>query len=100
MHKIAYKTASPNTTVEYEIYKDIKDGDPESGTLLEKGDNTHQWAGSQRIDLKDKYKLKKGEKYSVVLTMKHIDKDGKSRYTEVISYAKIIPLTSNPACSK
>lgn len=94
LYQIAYKTASPNTTVEYEIYKDIKDGDPESGTLLEKGDNTHQWAGSHRIDLKDKYKLKKGEKYSVVLTMKHIDKDGKSRYTEVISYAKIIPLTS------
>ena len=49
--------------VHYAIYKDIEDGNPESGTLLEEGDNTHEWGGYHRLDLGSKHKLKIGEKY-------------------------------------
>ncbi|MEF2920130.1 MAG: lectin like domain-containing protein [Acutalibacteraceae bacterium] len=91
LYQIGYTTATPNTTVHYEIYKDIKDDNPESGTLLEKGDTTHQWSGLHRIDLKDKHKLQKGEKYSVVLTMEYIDENGKSKYTEIFSCGANIP---------
>lgn len=87
LYQISYKTATPNTSVHYAIYKDIKDDNPESGTLLEEGDNTSEWGGYYKLDLSGKYNLKKGEKYSIVLTMKCTTDDGKSHYTDVIPYA-------------
>lgn len=86
LYQIEYKTPAPNTSVHYAIYKDIKDDNPESGTLLEEGDNTHEWSGYYKLDLNGKYNLKKGEKYSIVLTMKCTTDDGKSYYTDVIPY--------------
>lgn len=87
LYQIAYATAKQNTSVHYAIYKDIKDDAPESGTLLEEGDNTHEYEGYYKLDLGDKYNLKKGEKYSIVLTMKYTDSDGESHYTDVIPYS-------------
>lgn len=87
LYQIEYKTKMPDTSVHYEIYKNIEDGSPDSGTLLEKGDNTHEWGGYHKIDLNRKHKLKKGEKYSVVLTMTYTDDDGNTRYTDVAPYA-------------
>lgn len=87
LYQIAYQTLSPNTSVHYAIYKDIEDGNPESGTLLEEGDNTHEWGGYHRLDLGSKHKLKIGEKYSIVLTMKYTGENGKTHYTDLIPYA-------------
>ena len=41
LFQIYYITASDKTQVAYEIYKDISKDDPSSGTLLEKGVNSH-----------------------------------------------------------
>ena len=88
LYQIAYKTSLPNTEVSYEVYKDVEDGNPTSGTLLEKGANSHSYAGFFKIDLKDEYALKKGEKYAVVLTMKRAtDENGSMVYTEVFPYS-------------
>lgn len=86
--QIAYRTSSPKTEVAYEIYRDVGDDDPSSGTLLEKGVCSHRFAGSYRIDLKREYPLKKGDRYAVVLTMKRtVDENGRMTYTEVFPYS-------------
>ncbi len=88
LFQIEYRTDSPETKVSYEIYKVTDDNNPSSGTLLEKGVNSHQYAGSHKVDLKNEYALKKGEKYSVVLTMKRISvKDGSMVFTEVFPFS-------------
>ncbi len=84
---IEYKTYSPDINVHYEIYKNPKDGTPDSGELLESGDAVHKWSGYHKIDLDHEYKLKKGDKYSVVLTMTYTDSSKSSHYTEVVAYA-------------
>ena len=90
--QLVYRTKALNTFVHYEIYKAPQDGSPDSGTLLEEGDSAHYFGGSHRIDLKNEYLLNKGDKYSVVLTMKYTGEDGTDKYTEVIPYAaSIIP---------
>ena len=80
--RIEYRTAAPDTEIAYEVYRDVKQDNPSSGTLLEKGAHSHQYAGSHVIDLNDKYPLKKGERYAVVLTVKRGD-----RYTEIFPYS-------------
>lgn len=88
LYQIAYVTASAKTEVSYEIYKGVDDDDPSSGELLEKGGAGHLYPGFHRLDLKGEYALKKGEKYAVVLTMKHpTDEDGGMAYTEVFPYS-------------
>lgn len=90
--QITYKTKKFNTDVHYAVYKDIEDGKPDSGTLLEEGDNSHWFAGYHKIDLKNEYPLKKGEKYSVVVTMTYTNAEGNKTYTNVIPYAtNVIP---------
>ena len=81
LFRIEYRTGYPEAQVSYEIYKDINKDDPSSGTLLETGENTHKYAGSHVIDLSKEYALKKGDRYSIVLTMKRGEK-----YTEVFPY--------------
>ncbi len=88
LYQIEYRTPSPDTEVSYEIYKTTEDNDPTSGTMLEKGVNSHQYAGSHKVDLENEYALKKGEKYSVVLTMKRLsDKNGSMVFTEVFPFS-------------
>ena len=88
LYQIAYTTSLPKTEVTYEIYKDVGEGNPSSGTLLEKGVHRHTLAGYYKTDLKSEYALKKGEKYSVVLTMKRVTgDDGSMTYTEVFPYS-------------
>ncbi len=84
---IEYKTYAPDINVHYDIYKNPNDGSPDSGELLESGDNLQQWGGYHKVDLKNEHKLKKGDKYSVVLTMTYADSSKGSGYTEVVSYA-------------
>ncbi len=87
LYQISYRTKTMNTAVHYEIYKDLEDDNPNSGTLLEEGDNSHAFGGSHKIDLKKGHYLKKGENYSVVLTMTYKTDDSASTYTTVIPYA-------------
>ncbi len=86
LFQISYITSLPDTEVSYEIYKNVENNNPSSGTLLEEGTNSHQFAGYHKIDLNGDYPLKKGEKYSVVLTMKRVTDDG-TVYTEVFPYS-------------
>lgn len=81
LYQIEYRTSYPGAEVSYEIYKDTEKDDPASGTLLEKGVNSHTYAGSHVVDLNSEYPIKKGDRYSVVITMKH-----GNTYTEVFSY--------------
>lgn len=90
LYQIIYKTVLPDTSVHYEIYKNPTEGVPDSGKLLAKGDNSHIWGGYHRIDLKKEYNLKKGEIYSIVLTMTHRAEDESIRFTDVIPYASNI----------
>lgn len=88
LYQIGFTTALPKTEVNYEIYKGVEDGNPSSGSLLEKGVSRQTYAGFHKIDLKNEYELKKGDKYSVVLTMKHDKgKDGNTVYTDVLPYS-------------
>lgn len=88
LYQIAYSVSLPKTEVAYEIYKGVDVDNPSSGTLLEKGIYRHNFAGFQKIDLKKEYALKKGDRYSVVLTMKHMTgEDGTMVYTEVFPYS-------------
>lgn len=88
LYQIAYTTSSPKTEVSYEIYKNVEDSNPSSGALLEKGVNCHSFGGYYKIDLKGEYELKKGEKYSIVLTMKCVTgENGEMMYTEVFPYS-------------
>ena len=88
LFQIVYRTAADKTQVTYEIYKDVENNDPASGTLLEKGTDVHLYAGSYKTDLKGEYQIKKGDRYSVVLTMKRAaDDNGKMVYTEMFPYA-------------
>ena len=86
LFQISYITGLPDAEVEYEIYGDVDDT-PSSGRLLEKGENRHTFAGYHKIDLKGEYPLKKGERYSVVLTMKRSGDDGSVVYTETFPYS-------------
>ena len=95
--QIVYKTKKFNTSAHYQIYKSPEDGKPDSGTLLEEGDNVHEYAGFHKIDLKSVYDLKKGEKYSIVLTMTYTPEGGSVTYTNVIPYAtNAIPYGISP----
>ena len=86
LSQISFMTVSPGTKVHYEIYKDIEEDNPTSGTLLESGDLEYDIGGCRRIVLGDNYFLKKGEKYSVVVTQTHKENDGKEVYAEVCGY--------------
>ena len=84
--QISYMTTVPMTNIHYEIYKDVEDTDPTSGLLLEQGDTVNEFGGYQRFDLGGEYFLKKGEKYSVVITMTVQDDDGELYYDRVYSF--------------
>lgn len=86
LFQISYITAQPDTEVNYEIYKDIDDN-PSIGVLLESGVNRHNFAGYHKIDLNGECPLKKGDRYSVVLTMKRAADDDSLVYTEVFPYS-------------
>lgn len=88
LFQISYVSGSPKTETTYEIYKDIEDGDPASGILLEKSVDRQKYAGVHKVDLKQEYPLQKGETYAVVLTMKRVvGEDDSMIYTEVFPYS-------------
>lgn len=76
LFQVSAMITAPRTTVRYEIYKDVEDGNPCSGTLLEEGEVYREFAGYQRIDLKDEYFLEQGEKYAVIITQSYETENG------------------------
>ncbi len=89
LFRISYMTNMPDMTVSYAIYQGVENGAPDSGTLLEQGQNTHAYNGVHTVDLQHEYYLRKGERYSVVLTMEYED-EGETAYLE------ILPIFLNP----
>ena len=88
LYSISYRTNAPGSTAAYEIYKNVENGDPASGTLLETGETTHDQIGYYNIGLKGEYLMKKGEKYSVVITMCRPSSDGENKvYSDVVPFA-------------
>ncbi len=88
LYQISYITGSERTEVKYEIYKDVEGDDPTSGTLLTSGTDCHRFPGSHKVDLDEEYSLKKGNRYSVVLTMRRMtDDEGTMKYTDVLPYS-------------
>ena len=64
----------PDTTVHYEIYKNPGDT-PDSGTLLESGEQRFDTWGYKTIKLDKKYFLEKGDIYSIIIKQTLIDRD-------------------------
>ncbi|MBQ3418323.1 MAG: hypothetical protein IJH32_10900 [Ruminococcus sp.] len=89
LSQISYMTIVPMTNVHYAVYKDVDGSDPTSGVLLEQGDTINELGGYQRLDLRGEYFLKKGERYSVVITMTTEEDDGTLSYSCVYSYLAI-----------
>lgn len=88
LFRIGYRTSQDKTEVKYEIYKNVNEDDPTSGTLLESGVDHQLYAGFHTVDLKGEYTLLEGQSYSIVLTMKRLTEDGgKEVYTEVFPYS-------------
>ena len=90
IYRISYRTAHPDTTVRYAVYRGVSGGDPESGAILDTGTLSHEYSGSYTVDLGGEYLIREGEKYSVVLTMDYTDGDGNKKYYEVFPYASSI----------
>ncbi len=86
--QLSTMVASPMSRVHYAVYKN-PGKTPESGKLLTQGDMKFDYAGYQRIDLKQAFFLKKGERYSVVISTQVVDQKGKTK--NVIS----VPLIEN-----
>lgn len=86
LYRIAYYTNEPDATADYKIYKNVKDGNPESGVLLEQGSINHKFGGYHNVDLKGEYFLKENETYSVVLTV-HYTNNGEKVYKDAVPFA-------------
>lgn len=77
LYQISAMVCSPMTKITYQVYADVGD-EPDSGELLESGEVEKEYAGYQRIDLHNPYFLKKGTRYSVVISQEANDDDDKS----------------------
>ncbi len=72
--EITCQTTTPNTSVHYELYV-LNDNfaDPTDGTKLYEADVDYAWGGFHRHDLDKSVIVKKGQKFSVVVTQKTSD---------------------------
>ena len=81
LQKISFVSTAEDSTVHYEIYRDPDPNEPDSGELLEEGDVVYRYNGLHRADLKGEYYLKKGERYSIVISERY-EKDEAVKYSE------------------
>lgn len=66
---ISTETASPNTTVTYEVYKlNANNKNPKDGVCVASGSQTCEFGGYHRIALNNKCAFAKDTRYSVVVT--------------------------------
>ncbi|MBR5336884.1 MAG: Ig-like domain-containing protein [Lachnospiraceae bacterium] len=82
---VSTQSASVGTTVSYEIYK-LKANytNPRDGELLEQGTQSFEFGGYHRLTLHGSYVIKKGEKFSVILTHKLAEGAGYEVLTNAI----------------
>lgn len=86
--QLSTMVASPWSRVHYEVYSNPGET-PDSGKLLAQGDLTFDYAGYQRINLGKAFFLKKGDRYSVIISTQTVHKDGQTK--NIIS----VPLCEN-----
>lgn len=75
LYQISSMVCNPMSSITYKVYANITD-DPDSGELLESGEVFKEYAGYQRIDLQNQYFLKKGTRYSIVISQETRDDEG------------------------
>ncbi len=71
IYEITCQTTTPNTTVHYELYL-LNDNytSPTDGEKLYEADEVYAWGGFHRHDLDKDALIKKGQKFSIVVTQK------------------------------
>ncbi len=76
-------TGTNNVTASYEVYLLDDDAtDPTDGKLVARASETYEYSGFHRTDLASGVTMKKGQRYSVVVTQRTID----GRYQFVLPY--------------
>ncbi len=91
----AISTASsyPNSTINYQIYTDLKsDIDPTMGTLVASGSKYFENAGFYTIELDEAVELNEGEKYAVVVEISVAE--GNNKFTILPCEAELIDYIS------
>ena len=80
LHSVSARTARMNTKVRFDVYKLHKNArKPTQGKKVRSFKRKYTYAGFHRVKLKKKLYIRKGEKYSVVVTQ-YYKKNGKKRY--------------------
>lgn len=70
VRSLSAETASPNTTVTYQLYLlDEGYSNPQDGTLLTEFSETYQYGGYHRAQLNEGFYVAQGQHYSVVATL-------------------------------
>ena len=69
LEAVSFETESVNVEYEVNIYKNIEDGNPESGTLVSTTSGNTVYAGMYNVKLDDPVTLEKDDRYSVVITL-------------------------------
>lgn len=67
---VSFEVESTNVNYEVNIYKNVEDGNPESGILVSTTAGSTIYAGIHNVKLTTPVQLVKGDKYSVVITLK------------------------------
>ena len=81
---VAIHTLEANSRVTYTVYRLNENAkDPEDGELAERISVNHPYAGYHRVSLQHPVSVKKGERFSVVATISHIENDGKITYVRM-----------------
>ncbi len=75
LYQISSMVCNPMSSITYKVYANVTD-EPDSGELLESGKVFKEYAGYQRIDLQNQYFLKKGTRYSIVISQETSDDEG------------------------
>lgn len=88
LKSVSTKTANADSRVLFEIYALNKNAaDPEDGKKLASFSTTFEYAGYHRADLENVLTLKKGQKFSVVVTAYSIEQDGSKLYAATANAA-------------
>lgn len=66
---ISVELETTNVDYEVNIYKNVEDGNPESGTLMSTAAGSTVYSGIHNVKLTTPVQLVKGDKYSVVITL-------------------------------
>lgn len=69
LEAVSFETESVNVEYEVNIYKNVEDGNPESGTLVSTATGNTVYAGMYNVKLDTPVFLQKDDRYSVVITL-------------------------------